>query len=147
MKKSKIGFSIAELIVVLGIIALISLISIPLLVNYQKITKLRSESRLLATNLRLAQQMAITEQTTYNLKLFSLIDSYQVINSETSVIIKDVDLDSEISISSIVNFTDDTIQFNATGGVLENGSIILINTKNDTITLEIKPSGYVEIIE
>jgi prepilin-type N-terminal cleavage/methylation domain-containing protein len=145
MKKS--GFSAVELLVVVGIIALISLISIPLLLNYQKTTKLRSEARVLATNLRLTQQLAITEQTIYNLELFLSTDSYQVINSETSEVIKDVTLDSEVSIYEVNDFTGNTIQYNSTGGVLETGSIVLTNTKNETSTLQIKFSGYVEISE
>ena len=145
MKKS--GFSALELLVVVGIIALISLISIPLLLNYQKTTKLRSEARVLATNLRLTQQLAITEQKIYNLELFISTNSYQVINSETSEIIKDVTLDSEVSIYEVNDFTDNTVQYNATGGVLKTGSIVLTNTKNEISTLRIKPSGYVEISE
>ena len=141
------GFTAIELLVVLGIIIIISLVSIPLLANYQKTTKLRSEARVLATNLRLTQQLAITEQTIYHLKLFPETNIYQIINSETSAVTKEVELDSEITINEITGFTDNTVQFNATGGTLEIGNIILTNTKNATSTLEIKPSGYVEIID
>jgi len=133
--------------VALGVIALISVVSLPLLLNYQKTTKLQSESRLLATNLRLTQQLAITEQNVYNLKLFPLTDLYQIINSETSEIFKEITLDSEISINEINGFTDDTIQFTPTGSVLETGYVVLANTKNKTITIRVKPSGYVEINE
>ena len=144
---AKRGFTIIEMGVVLGIITLISLITFPLLLNYQKTTKLKNESRLLATNLRLAQQLAITEQNIYQLKLFPLSESYQIINSKTSEIIKEVDLDSEVSIKEINGFADSTVNFNAIGGVTEIGSIILTNTKNEISTLEVKPSGYVEIID
>ena len=144
--KSK-GFSAAEILVAIGIIALISLVSIPLLTNYQRTIKLKNEARLLATNLRLAQQLAITEQNIYQLKLFPLAKSYQIINSKTGQIIKTVDLDPEIAINEINIFTDDTVQFNPTGAVLETGFIVLINSKNQISTLDVKPSGYVEIIE
>lgn len=147
MLKKDGGFSVAELVVALGIIVLISLVSLPLLINYQKTTKLRSEARALATNLRLAQQLAVTEQNIYNLKFLSSTDSYQIINSETSEIIKEVELDSEVSINEINGFTNNTIQFTSIGGVIETGNIILINTKNEISTIQIKPSGYVEISE
>lgn len=147
METNNKGFSVFELLVALAIIALISLVSIPLLSNYQKTTKLKSEARVLATNLRLAQQLAITEQTIYNLKLFSLTQSYQIINSKTLQIVKEVTLDSEVSIDEINNFTDDMVQFNPTGGVLETGNIVLINSRNIISTLQIKPSGYVQIVE
>lgn len=141
------GFSVVELVVALGIIALISIISLPLLLSYQKTTKLRSESRVLAANLRLAQQLAVTEQTIYQVKFFSGTNSYQIINSQTNEIIKTVDLDPEVSINQISGLTDNTAQYNATGGVLEPGYIVLINTKNTISTIQIKPSGYVQIIE
>lgn len=141
------GFSVIELSVVLGVIVLISLISIPLLVNYQKTTKLRSEARILTTNLRLTQQLAITEQNIYNLQLFPLTNSYQIINSKTSEVAKNITLDAEVSINEINGFTDNKIQFTPTGAVLEIGSITLINTKYESSIIQIKPSGYVELVE
>lgn len=136
-----------ELSVALGVIVLISLISIPLLANYQKTTKLKSEARVLVTNLRLAQQLAITEQNIYNLQLFPFTDSYQIINSKTSEVVKNITLDAEVSISEIDGFTGDKVQFTPPGGVLETGSITLINTKNENSIIQIKPSGYVELVE
>ncbi len=145
MKKN--GFSIIELLTILGIIGIISLITIPLFINYQKTSKLKNEARLLATNLRLTQQLAITEQNVYYLKLSPASNKYQIINSKTESIIKEVNLNTEVSIETITGFTDDKIQFTATGGVIEIGSIVLTNTVNEISTLQIKPSGYVEIIE
>ena len=141
------GFSAIELLVAIGIIVMISVITIPLLVNYQKTSKLRSEARVLATNLRLAQQLAITEQNIYNVKLYPLSNSYEIINSVTSAVIKEVDLTSEVTFNSINGFTDDTVQYTPTGSAIQSGSIVLINTKGEISTLQIKPSGYVEIIE
>ena len=141
------GFTIVELTVALFVIALISVISIPLLFNYQKTTKLRSEARALATNLRLAQQLAITEQNIYDVVFYISTDSYQLINNKTSDIIKDVDLASGILINEVNNLTNDTIQFSPTGAVLEAGSISLTNSKNEISTLQIKPSGFIKIID
>lgn len=141
----KNGFSLMEILVVIGIITLLSLIAIPLLLNYQRTTKLKSESRVLAINLRLAQQLSVTEQKIYYLKLFPETKTYQIINSETSQINKQVELDQEVSINEINGFPNNTIRFNVTGGVLESGYVTLINTKNEVSTIHIKPSGYVEI--
>lgn len=141
------GFTIIEISVVIAIISLLSLITIPALVNYQKTTKLRSEARLLATNLRYAQQLAITEQNIYSVKFFTSTDSYQIVNENTGEIIINIILDSAVDISIINSFTNDTAQFNPTGAAVETGSIVLTNTKNQTSTIEIKPSGYVEITE
>ena len=134
-----------ELLVVTGIIALISLVTIPLFVNYQKDAKLKNEARLTAINLRLAQQLAVTEQIIYNVVFNSDTDGYQIINSETSKIIKTVNFDPEINIAEINSLTDDTVRFNATGSVLEAGTVLLTNSRTSTSTIQIKPSGYIQI--
>ncbi len=147
MVKKRKGISIVEIVVALLIISLISLISIPMLANYQKTSKLKNEARLLATNLRLAQQLAITEQNIYYVAFDFFSESYQIINSKDSKIIKAIKFDSEVKIEEISGFTDNKIQFNSTGGVMETGHISLSNSKNDISTLQIRPSGYVEIID
>lgn len=141
------GFSLIEIMVVLAIVSLLSLISAPLLTNYQKSSKLQNETRLLATNLRLAQQLAITEQNIYFLSLDPTVSIYQIINSKNNSVIKEVQLNSEVVIYEINGFTENKVQFNSTGGVLETGSVSLANSKNKISTLEIRPSGYVKIIE
>jgi len=113
----------------------------------QKNTKLKSEARVLATNLRLTQQLAVTEQKIYQLKLFPLTKKYQIVNSETSNVNKEVNLDTEVSISQISGLTNDLVSFNPTGGVAETGSITLTNTRSQISTINIKPSGYVEVID
>ncbi|OGY43142.1 MAG: hypothetical protein A3J62_03520 [Candidatus Buchananbacteria bacterium RIFCSPHIGHO2_02_FULL_38_8] len=142
--RKKDGLSVVELVVTLLIISLITVISIPLFVNYQKTTKLRSEAQLLATNLRLAQQLAITEQIIYDLVLLPDVNKYQIVNSETSQINKTVTLNPEVSINEINGFSANTIRFNPIGGVIEDGYIILVNTRNAASTIQIKPSGYVQ---
>lgn len=144
---NKKGFTIIELSVVIAVITLLAMITIPVLANYQRTAKLRNEARLFATNLRYAQQLAITEQDIYSVKLFISTNSYQIVNESTNNIIKDVTLSSAVTIGEINSFTNDTIQFNPTGAAIETGNVALINAKNQTSTVEIKPSGYVEIIE
>ena len=141
------GFSLIELSVVLSIITLITMISIPMFVNYQKNTKLRSEARVLVTNLRLTQQLAVTEQIVYNLTLYPSDNEYKIINSQTSEINKTVELNPEVTINAVNNLTDNTVSFNPIGAVAQSGDIVLINTRNETSTIQIKPSGYVQIIE
>jgi len=47
----------------------------------------------------------------------------------------------------VSGLTDNTVQFIDTGGVVSAGVIYLANTRNQTSTLDIKPSGYVKITE
>lgn len=143
--KKGAGFTLFEILVVIGVIVLIALVTTPLLVNYQKTSKLRSEARILATNLRLTQQLAVTEQKIYGLSLNPINNSYKIINTENTQIIKTVELASEVSIKSISGLTDNTVKFNATGGVLETGIVTLTNSRDENSIIQIKPSGYVQI--
>lgn len=144
MKK---GFTLIEMLTVVSIIGIVSVISVPLLLNYQKTSKLKNEARALATNLRLTQQLAITEQSIYDLKLLDTLGKYQIINTDTSEVVKEVVLDSEIDINQITGLTNDTVEFNPTGAVLETGFIYLTNSRDETSTIELKPSGYVQLTE
>lgn len=147
LHKNGAGFTMIELVVVVSIITLLSLVSIPILASYQKTTKLRNEARGLIIDLKLAQQRSITEQNIFNLELDNVNHQYQIINQNTATVVKTIIFSEEVSIDSITSLTDDTVQFNPTGAVLESGVITLINTKDQTVTIEIKPSGYVEISE
>lgn len=141
------GFSVPELLIVAAIFILLSLVGMPLLVNYQKVTKLRSEARVLVTNLKYAQQLAVSEQVIYNVVLSAVNGSYQIINSETSSVRKAVTLDQEVQITGVNDLTNSTVQFTSTGSAVETGSIDLANSNNETSTVQIKPSGYVQIID
>jgi Tfp pilus assembly protein FimT len=135
-------------LVAIGIIVTFSLISIPSFIGYQRNSKLRNEARLLATNLRYAQQLAITTQNQYYVTMYTIPNNYyQLINSADSSVIKQVTLNPEIKFNLITGLTDNTVKFNATGGVVESGNIYLTNSVNTTSTLQIKPSGYVQISE
>lgn len=141
------GFGIVEVLIVAAVIGLLTVVSMPLLINYQKTSKLHSEARLLATNLRYAQQLAIGQQNVFNVVFIPVSDSYKIINSSTSQIIKQVSLDSEVSISTTTSLTNDTVQFTPTGATIQPGSVSLTNSRHQTSTINIKASGYVEITE
>ena len=141
------GFGIVELLMVIAIIGLLTVFSMPLLSNYQKTTKLNSEARILATNLRYAQQLAISQQNVFNIVFIPVSNSYQIVNSSTNQLIKEVAMDSEVSISTITSLVNDTVQFTPTGATIQPGSVSLTNSRHQTLTVNIKASGYVEITE
>jgi type II secretory pathway pseudopilin PulG len=144
MKK---GFTLIEILVISSIIVAFSLISIPLFVNYQKTTKLKNEARLMATNIRFAQQLAITEQNRHEISFNELQNSYMVVNANTQEIIKTINLNPEVEIISIENLTNNKAVFIPSGGVIEAGEITLSNSKGKLTTVNVKPSGYVQITE
>ena len=74
-------------------------------------------------------------------------NSYQIVNSSTNQLIKEVAMDSEVSISTITSLVNDTVQFTPTGATIQPGSVSLTNSRHQTLTVNIKASGYVEITE
>jgi len=136
-----------NLLVTIGIIVLIATISIPYLRKYQPNLKLNAAARDLTTDLRYAQQLTITEQKIYRVVFNSDNDQYQIQRIDTATTtVKTVTFESEISIKQITDLTDNNkVIFNYYGGVSQSGTIILTNTNNVDATINIKPSGYIQL--
>lgn len=139
------GFTLMEVIIIMSIIGIIALISLPVYQKIQPNISLDSETREIASNLRYAQQLAVTEQKNYGVVFNQALNSYAIKNTETEEIIQNFNIQSQITIANISGFTNDTVIFNVTGAVSENGTITIINSQNEQNTIEIKPSGYVKI--
>ena len=140
------GSMLMELLVVLGIIALLSTISIPYLRKYQPNLKLNAVARDLTTDLRYAQQLTVTEQKVHLVSFDLANDKYYILKIDTdTTTVKTVSLDSEISFKQITDLTDNQVVFNFYGGVSQSGQIILTNTNNVDATINIKPSGYIQL--
>ena len=67
--KNKQGFSVVELLVVLGIIAVLSAISVPFIVNYKKAYKSEDQALKVIDIMREANQLAITRRRTMRIEL------------------------------------------------------------------------------
>lgn len=137
---------LVELLVALSIIALLAASAIPYLKKYQPNLKLNAAARDLTTDLRYAQQLTITEQKVYQV-IFDLIDNkYQIQKTgAATTTIKSVIFETDITIKQITGLNGQTVVFNYYGGVKESGKIVLTNINNATSTINIKPSGYVQL--
>ena len=135
-----------NVLVVLGIIALLTTISIPYIRQYQPSLKLNATARSLTADLRYAQQLTVTEQAIYSVD-FNLGDSsYQVLkDGVATTTIKTVKFDSSVSFQQITGLTNNRVVFNFYGGVSESGRVVLVNTNNKTAVINIKPSGYIQL--
>lgn len=144
--KNNNGSFLINIIVTLGIIAFLSSISIPYLKKYQPNLKLNSTARNLTADLRYAQQLTITEQVAHSVNFNLEDDSYQILKlAAATTTIKVVEFVPEVNFQQIVGLPDNLVVFNFYGGVSDSGQIILINTNGKIATINIKPSGYVQL--
>lgn len=72
------GFSLPELLVVLAIIGVVSLISVPQFIAFQRNNQLKSSMRHVTSDLRMARQRAVNERTETRLRFVSNGTSYSV---------------------------------------------------------------------
>lgn len=139
------GYFLINLVVTLGIIALIIGLSFPYIRNYQINSILSAEARNMVGNLKYAQQLSVTEQVVHGVEFDLSSDTYWIKKfGNATTTIKEINLDSSASLDQITGLENNRVKFNFYGGVDYSGEIILKNT-NSTSTVEIKPSGYVRI--
>ena len=87
-----------DLLVALGIVALLSTITIPYIRKYQPNLKLHATARDLTTDIRYAQQLTVTEQKVHLVDFNEAQNKYEILKVDTATTtVKSVSLDSEIS--------------------------------------------------
>ncbi len=135
-----------NLLVSMGIIAMLITISIPYVQKYQTNMKLDGAARNLVADLRYAQQLTITEQIVHMVQFNLTDDNYQILKIDTATTtIKTVEFPVEVNFQQITDLTGNQAVFNAYGAVREAGTVILINNNGKTATINIKPSGYIQL--
>ena len=146
----KNGFTLTEFIITIGIIIILTSIGIPVFRSIRPSFQLSGTARNLVTDLHYAQQLAVTEQVDHGV-LFSTTteDKYQIIRHEnaTTTVLKEELLPEGIDFQQISPLSNNEIRFNPYGAAKEEGEITLINTKNSTTVLDIRPSGFIKIID
>lgn len=148
MQKNNRGELLINLLVSIGIMIIMITLSIPMLNSFKPNLALSSTIRDLTTDLRYAQQLTITEQTAHIVDFNELNNSYQILKiGIATTTIKTVEFPSEVSYQNITGLTNNQVRFNSYGGVKEPGEIILINTTGNTKTINVKPSGYIQLAQ
>lgn len=141
-------FTLVEILIVLGIAGILALIGVPAFKIWQPSLQLSGAARELATDLRYAEQLAITEQIEHGIVFFPETGQYQiVIFGDPDQILKSKTLPGEVSFQEVAGFTDNQAVFNPYGAVKEAGIITLVNTKNSTSGIDVRPSGFIKIIK
>lgn len=139
------GISIAQLLIVVAIIVVISFVSFPALSGYIKDLELKNSTKEVILNLKLTQQLAVTEQVRHSL-LFSPLDSsyYLIKKTEPATTLESFYLAPSVYFATISGFENNEVVYNSAGAVDLSGDIYLshLNTQNQTL-INVKPSGYV----
>ena len=137
-----------SILVSAGIIALLSAAVLPYILKYQPNLKLNGAARDLATDLRYAQQMTITEQVEYLVQLDLISDSYRIQKVDiATTTLKTVIFPTEVNYQQVTDLTENQVVFNSYGAVRESGQIVLVNTNGKTATINVKPSGYIQLVQ
>ena len=140
------GTMLINILVGIGILAVLATLSIPYFRKFESNLQLSSAARDLVTDLRYAQQLTVSEQVLHIVHLDDTNNSYQILKIDSATTtIKSASLPEEVSFQSINDLSGNNIYFNSFGGVKESGSIVLVNTNSLTKTINIKPSGYVQL--
>ena len=135
-----------DLLVTLGIIALMSTITIPYLRKYQPNLKLNGAARDLTTDLRLTQQLTVTEQKVHLVSFDIANGKYYILKlNPATTTVKTAVLDTEINFKKITGLTSNQVVFNFYGGVSQAGQVVLTNSNNVDAIINIKPSGYIQL--
>lgn len=142
------GALLMNVIVGVGIFAMLSLLSIPYLQRYQTSIKLNGVAKNLTADLRLAQQLTITEQSAYLVQFSTSTQDYSILRTgAATTTIKTIAFPAEISYQSISAALNNQVIFNYFGGVSQSGTVVLKNSEDKTTTINIKPSGYIQLVQ
>lgn len=144
--KNNSGFTLIEIMVAIGIMAILGSVSWVAFKNYQPSLSLSAASRDLVSNLRFAQQISVTEQIDHGIFISTSSNEYQLEKfATTTEILFLKHLPSGISFCEITGLSGGYATFNPYGSITFPGVICLVNLKGQVKNIEIKPSGFVKI--
>lgn len=141
--KHKYGFTLIEIGISITILTVMATIGFPYFRTQLQNLKLSNAAKDLIIDLRYAQQLTVSEQDIFYLKIYPELSQYKIIKESSSQTIKAATLPSNVIFHDI-GFSDNKVVFNYYGAVTVSGVIILKHTITDkTFSIEVKPSGYV----
>lgn len=147
MTKKQSGLTLVELLIVIFIIGILALMGYPAFKNFQPGMQLRSAARDLIGDLRYVQQLAITEQLEYCLRVLPSEKKYQMLQCGEAEILEEKSFPEKIVQVTVSGLTDNEVRYNPYGAVTEGGNIVLENSKSETKTVLVKVSGFVKMAD
>lgn len=147
-ERSRRGLTAIEMIVVISIIGILVGMIVPTLSKYLPGIQLNGSARTLTSNLREAQEKAVTEQNQHLIRFFPLISppAYRLIRiyQENEEIIREVTLPNGQTLTLDQTISNDQIIFSADGGPSSSGNIT-IGTDTITKIINVSPAGFIKI--
>jgi Tfp pilus assembly protein FimT len=141
------AFTILELILIIAILGIMVSVSLFAILNLIPSLKIDSASRDLITDLRYAQELALSQQIDYSVYFMTSTQEYKIIKKtspQEEILTKK--LPSGIYFKEI-DFLNNEVIFNLYGAVKEAGKVILENQNGKEVTIQISPSGFSKIIK
>ncbi len=139
------GFTLIEILTVLGIIAVIAGVSVTFLRGAAQEGILQASARDVASDLRYAAELSVSTQINHAVRFDQVASRYTVIELTTpETTIKQSSLTPGLSFSTIT-LPQNQAEFNTLGAVVATGTVTILNQSGGTRLLDIRPSGYVQI--
>ena len=129
------GYTLIELMVVVGIISLLLGLSLNGLYNLIQWNKLNTAAALLSSELKNTQSRAFYEGVYYKLQFWPTLDRYRIYKQTElidDIILKDIDLFN-------TNFTDDNVYFYPNGVPSMGGTVTLKNRRGKVLYVIMTP--------
>jgi len=129
------GYTLIELMVVLGIIALLLGICINGFINLVQWSKLNRAASLLSSHLKNAQSQAFYEGVYYKIDFWESLDRYRIYKHTElveEIALKDIDLFN-------TNLTDDKVYFYPSGVPGQGGTVTLKNNQGKILYVIMTP--------
>ena len=129
------GFTLIELMVVMGIISLLLGLSLNGLYNLIQWSKLNRAAALLSSELKDTQSRAFYEGVYYKLQFWPTLDRYRIYKQTElidDIILEDIDLFN-------TNFTDDNVYFYPNGVPSMGGTVTLKNKRGKVLYVIMTP--------
>jgi len=145
MKK---GLTAIEMIVVISIIGILAGMIVPTISKYLPGIQLNGSARTLISNLREAQERAVTEQNQHLVRFFPTASPvyFQLIRIANSneELMRQVNLPNGQTLTLDPTITNDQIIFSADGGPSSSGNIMISNSTSHKI-INVSPAGFIKI--
>lgn len=156
-KFTNMGFTLVEVIIVVVILAIVSLITIPVM-NSAAGLQVKTASNMIAGDLEYAQNLAITTGAVYSVVFDINAENYRIIDSENNTIenphkpgsnyIVDFPADfrlNKVKLENALFGSTSKVKFDNLGSP-DNGGQVTIKAEGNTAVINVQPvTGYVSI--